>query len=214
MKIITLPKIFKPFYCPDIIRLGKDYDGGYLLNSNDVSKSTRLLSFGIGTDTSFEADFYNRNACTVSAYDGTIDSCNQPFLHFYKQNIDATIADYIDLTVANTFIKCDIEGSEYDILDTLIRHSRYLSGAVIEFHNVYDYSKFNELTNFIAKFGLSLIHVHANNNSYIEHDSGILPDCLELSFTSSDNIVYSDVKLPHPLDMPNTNIRDELKIVW
>jgi hypothetical protein len=31
MKDITLPKIFEPFYCADLIRLGKDNDGGYLV---------------------------------------------------------------------------------------------------------------------------------------------------------------------------------------
>ena len=39
---IQLPKIFKPFECNQLVRLGKDGDGGYLVNMHDVEKSNLL----------------------------------------------------------------------------------------------------------------------------------------------------------------------------
>ena len=44
---IQLPKIFKPFECNQLVRLGKDGDGGYLVNMHDVEKSNLLISLGI-----------------------------------------------------------------------------------------------------------------------------------------------------------------------
>ena len=217
MKPLVLPRILQPFYCPDLIRLGKDNDGGYLVNKLDVEKTKGLLSFGIGNDISFEEDFTKLNKCPIDAYDGTIENTNKFFSgnkKFYNKNIDKDFLSYVDIERSNLFLICDIEDSEYSILDILVRKSKNFTGMVIEFHSVHDYSRFNLLTNFIAKNHLKLIHVHANNNSYIETPTVILPDCLELTFTSSDNIIYDEVKLPHSLDMPNSTQRSELEIVF
>ena len=54
---IKLPKIFRPFECLQLIRLGKDNDGGYIVNKHDVDKTDLLISFGIGNDWSFEKVF-------------------------------------------------------------------------------------------------------------------------------------------------------------
>lgn len=217
MKSLVLPRIFKPFYCPDLIRLGKENDGGYLVNVIDVKKTSRLLSFGIGSDISFEEDFIKINDCKIDAYDGTIEKIPEFFKDnkvFHTTNIEYNFHEYVYLDQNNIFLKCDIEDSEYLILDALIRKSKNFSGIVIEFHKVHDYARFNLLTNFIAKTHLKLIHVHANNNSYIETNDRFIPDCLELTFTSSDNIMYTDIELPHNLDMPNTSQRNELNIVF
>lgn len=217
MKNMILPKILQPFYCSDLIRLGKDNDGGYLVNKKDIEKSSRLLSFGVGNDTSFEEDFVKVNDCRVDAYDGTIEK-GPTFFNgnriFHNKNIENNFCEYVDLNSGNIFLKCDIEEYEYEILDKLIEKSKNLSGIVMEFHSVHEYPKFNLLTNFIGKIGLKLVHVHANNNSYIEGPQKYIPDCLELTFTSSDNIIYQDIVLPHKFDMPNASERNELNIVF
>ena len=43
-----LPKIFKPKYAYNLIRLGRDNDGGYLVEKESVLKSNSLISLGIG----------------------------------------------------------------------------------------------------------------------------------------------------------------------
>lgn len=214
---MKLPKILKPFYCDGLIRVGKDNDGGYLVNKEDIVSSNRLISFGVGDDISFEQQFYDINPCSLDAYDGTINNTYEFFTDnktFHRKNIHKNIDDIIQDSVG-IFLKCDIEGSEYDILDSLIKYSNRFSGIVLEFHHVNRYELFNELTAFISKIDQKLVHVHANNNSYIETPTDIIPDCLELSFTSSRNIEYSnELILPHPLDMPNEQTRNDIAIVF
>jgi hypothetical protein len=223
MKNMILPKILQPFYCSDLIRLGKDNDGGYLVNKEDILKSSRLLSFGIGNDISFEEDFVKLNECEIDAYDGTIAESfeffkGKRFLH--KENIGSKEGNKNLVEVLrdsnNIFLKCDIEGSEYDILEELITYSKRFSGIVIEFHQISKYALFNELTNFISKIDLKLIHIHANNNSYsFTPDEIYIPDCVELTFTSSNNIEYrSNIQLPNSLDMPNAKERDDFRIIF
>jgi hypothetical protein len=67
-----LPKQFMPYRTNDLIRLGRDYDGGYLIRASDVEKTKLLLSFGINDDWSFEQDFFNRRNVPITAYDGSI----------------------------------------------------------------------------------------------------------------------------------------------
>jgi hypothetical protein len=201
--------------------LGKDYDGGYLANLEDVKKTDRLYSLGIGNDISFEEDFAEFNNCTIDAYDGTIETPPFSFFtgnrRFHRENIVMGRMNKIIGNAHNVFLKCDIEGSEYEILDELIENSFRFSGMVIEFHEIHKYHLFNELTSFIAKIDLKLIHVHANNNSYTEIlDEGVfIPDCIELTFTSSKNIEYrKHIELPHKLDMPNAKEREDFRIVF
>ena len=71
-EFITLPNIFRPYKCKKLIRLGKNNDGGYVVEENSILKSKTLLSFGIDHDWSFEEDFYNKNKCVVHSYDGSV----------------------------------------------------------------------------------------------------------------------------------------------
>jgi len=73
LKTITLPRIFEPFYCSGLIRIGKDNDGGYLVNKEDISKSKSLLSFGINDDWSFEEQFLGINNCPLYGYDNSVN---------------------------------------------------------------------------------------------------------------------------------------------
>ena len=44
---MTINKILKPKYNYDLIRLGKDFDGGYLVSKDSVRGADYLISFGI-----------------------------------------------------------------------------------------------------------------------------------------------------------------------
>lgn len=61
-----------PIKTKDLIRLGANYDGGYVVNKSIVEKANILVSFGIGNDWSFELDFLKKNKKgTVNIYDHT-----------------------------------------------------------------------------------------------------------------------------------------------
>ena len=66
-----IPKELKPSGLYDLIRIGKDNDGGYLVCKNSVYKSDVLISFGISDDFSFEEQFQKLNNVKIFAYDPT-----------------------------------------------------------------------------------------------------------------------------------------------
>lgn len=220
---ILLPKIFQPYSCVDLVRLGKIFDGGYLVNKKDVIKSNILVSFGIGQDFSFEQNFCSLANCPVHAYDNSeFVYNNKEYKNFFiNENIHFPInvdnhnsVDTIDVETifsqfeSNVFLKCDIEGLEYKILDNIIKYSNIFSGIVIEFHEINKEQNYNDLINFISKINQKLVHIHVNNYMYYkigeEENQRCIPDVLELIFSSSKNLVYDrHVKLPHLFDMPN-----------
>ena len=238
MKTIALPRILQPFYCSDLIRIGKDNDGGYLVNKNDISKSKTLLSFGINDDWSFEEHFLNLNNCPLYGYDNSVNNemlknknlqkSHKEFFQGKKQHIPKNVGKYdsddeisfknlLQDKGSDIFLKCDIEGSEYDILDDIIINTKSFSAIVMEFHDINDPIKFNELSNFISKIDQKLVHVHINNYTYLEVGNGqsYVPSVIELSFTSSTNIsLKRNIKLPNALDMPNCSDRDDFAIIF
>lgn len=224
MKIMTLPKILQPFYCENLIRLGKDHDGGYLVNKKDIKKTKKLISFGIRDDWSFEEDFFNIKNCPIDAYDGSVSEEDKLLLssfftndrNFISKNIgnNENEVNFLSTIEDQIFLKCDIEGSEYNILDDIIRNSKNFTGLVIEFHEINNYDKFNLLTNFISKINQKLVHVHVNNWTYVNNDGKYIPCVIELTFSSSSNIELIDFELPHKLDMPNCSTEDEFKIIF
>lgn len=206
---VDLPKILQPFGCEDVIRIGKDNDGGYLVNEKDVINASELISFGVGDDISFERHFTSINDCSVTAYDGTVTDRQSDFFSngnkFINENIEnSKKIQTILQDKNNVFINCDIDGWEYNILNEFITQADKIVGLCIEFHDLTKYENFNNFTNFISKFNLKLIHTHINNYSYKHIDNTIIPDVIELTFSSSEN-VYLDpfTSLPHKLDMPN-----------
>ena len=68
-----LPKFFKYKTAKDLVRIGRDYDGGYLVSSKDIDKSDFLIGLGICDDWSFESDFTSRNPVPVNAYDASVN---------------------------------------------------------------------------------------------------------------------------------------------
>ena len=58
--LYNLPKSFKPKYNFDLIRLGRNNDGGYLVGKNTIKNTENLISIGIYDDWSFEKDFKKR----------------------------------------------------------------------------------------------------------------------------------------------------------
>lgn len=56
----------------DLVRIGRDNDGGYLVVNKDLKNAKKLLTFGINDDLSFEKQFSEINDVPVVAYDGSI----------------------------------------------------------------------------------------------------------------------------------------------
>jgi len=62
MKLITRKLNFLiPIKVSKLIRLGRNFDGGYLVCSKVLNKCNNLITLGVGDDTSFERDFIKRS---------------------------------------------------------------------------------------------------------------------------------------------------------
>ena len=64
----------KPFKVKKLIRLGRNYDGGYLVCSNNLKKCKNLITLGVGDDFSFEKDFFYLNKLNkIFLFDHTVN---------------------------------------------------------------------------------------------------------------------------------------------
>ena len=112
---------------------------------------------------------------------------------------------------AGIFVKIDIEGAEYRILDALLEHAGRFSGLAIEFHDVDIH--LTALERFVSRFPLKLVHVHANNYALV--NGGGTPLVIECSFSANHpDGERGTAVLPHPLDMPNKRHRSEIALTF
>lgn len=251
MKTVTLPEFLKPQQSDRLIRIGRDFDGGYLVDEHDLDKTRILISLGINEDWSFEKQFTARRRIPVHAYDATLNikylvrrlwrsilrlnpiyiirslSALLDYPIFFSgknkhtsQYVGLSTAGYTTLTAIieeatkitnidnGIFVKIDIEGWEYRLLDEVIAIADKMTGLAIELHDVDLH--IDKLEKFIEKFPLKLVHLHVNNYSPI--NSNGIPLAIECTFTSSPIPEKVEMRLPHPLDMPNKRNREEYKV--
>jgi hypothetical protein len=58
---MPLNKLLKPIFETDLIRIGGNNDGGYLIGKKSLINTKVLLSIGIANNWSFEKDFILKN---------------------------------------------------------------------------------------------------------------------------------------------------------
>jgi len=212
------------------IRLGKKYDGGYIIAKN-IGNYDCYISAGVSDEESFSRDFINMNNMKKHnsfAFDGTIK--NYPWeytknITFIKKNISSQLNDkYANLSnlmnnFKNIFLKMDIEGSEYEWLDSISETQlNNFKQIVIEFHGINDNSWNSDLNKKIQCFKkLSkthyLIHIHGNNWS--ECINGI-PNVIEATYVRKNIFIFppklNKSKLPCHLDSPNLGTKKDYSL--
>jgi len=127
-------------------------------------------------------------------------------------NIEKIVSNHINEN-DKIFLKIDIEGSEYEILDQIVSIKDKIQGLVIEFHHVS--KNLHIIENFLKKIEdyLNLVHIHANNYSVKEANQ--FPEALELSISSINlkNLDLDDTR-EYPirdLDFPNSKRSLDIK---
>jgi hypothetical protein len=124
-----------------------------------------------------------------------------------RQDNSVTIDDVFGRLPAEcpAFVKMDIEGSEYRVLDDLLRHSQNIVAMAIEFHDVDILpGPFNSLIEKIKR-DFHIVHLHGNNMGGMAFHFPIAPEITFLNkrfFSSAPP--PSQLKYPVPgLDRPN-----------
>ena len=225
MEIVN--KYFKTFTLPDKskIRLGHKNDGGYVIYDLDNNYDC-LLSCGIGNDSSFELDFYNKYKTTPGfLFDGTIVDIPKNFpIHYYfiKKNISiindinsTDLKDIINL-FKNIFLKIDIEGWEFPFFANLSEDEMNCFKQIVgEFHSILDNGHYfplylkEEVYKKLSKTHY-LVHVHGNNAMpFHKVDNKIIPMLLEMTWVRKSDVnsvnlnynIFPDIKLDGPNDI-------------
>lgn len=206
----------------DLIRLGGERDGGYLV-PDDLAGITAVFSPGVDRTADFERDCIARGMASFQA-DGSI--AQSPLDHeandFLAKFIGIeTAGDIITLDdwvaakqpgTGDLMLQMDIEGHEWlaltQISDDLLRRFRVI---VLELHH---------LDSLATEFGRQIIgpviqrltrhfdvvHMHANNHAEaITTREGELLELVEVTLLRKDRSATRDpvTRLPHPLDRDN-----------
>ena len=219
------PSVLTVFKSPfEKKRIGKDYDGGYIIAEIPFVKYTTLIAGGILDDISFEEEFINKYPNTqVYAFDGTINNLPKENnkITFIKKNIgfennkDTTnLHDIINVN-SRIFIKMDIEGGEIPWITSLSdEQMNKFEQIVMEFHWPFS-DKEIDVFDKINK-NHYLIHFHGNNCCGVRNHNGvIIPNVFECTYLHKKYFInipeLNKELIPGNLDMKNTN-NDEIYI--
>lgn len=219
----------------ELIRHGKDNDGGYIVATKSFTEAEALLGYGIADDNSFEDDFslkYNKPSfgfdCGVSESKGKsekftfVRECIASDQFIYQnynsnQNVNSFSNQINKLKLENKklFVKMDIEGAEYEAFTDIFKYSKNITGIALEIHLSDGVSR-QKAVDLLKKLSddFILIHVHGNNcckPSFTTINSlGAIPDVLELSFINkflTTNATLSENQ-SHPLKIDQPNVLD------
>jgi len=89
----------------------------------------------------------------------------------------------------SVFIKLDIEGAEYDLLQDIIDVKEKLTGVCIEFHDLHDSENRKKLAQFLADLHFSIVHISVNEVCLTD---GNYPSVLEISLASVEEKKQKD----------------------
>ncbi len=214
----------------ELIRLGPDGDGGYLL-PDDLGGIEYAFSPGVSTESGFEADLTNAGLRVFLA-DYSVDrpaETNTNFV-FDKKFVgclsgetfmtldewkNATIPGYRD----DLLLQMDIEGAEFEALFSasaeLLSQFRIM---IVEFHYLQELlnKPYFTLSSRVFQKLLqthSVVHIHPNNCCGSIKSRGLeIPRVAEFTFYRNDRLkgkAYHQ-SFPHPLDRNNTAKRSLL----
>lgn len=209
------------------VRIGKQYDGGYVICPD--LKYDCVLGCGVSNDVSFEEELLNQIG-NVSCYlfDGTIQ--NLPYkreeFHFVKKNIGSletpfttNLSKYLK-EYSSIFLKMDIECGEYDWFEFISENETLLNNVsqiVLEIHDLRNKIQTSKkLINLLLKF-FHIIHIHGNNGAggYAKDpiDESIFFNVFEITFLSKrciQNPESNYEEFPTSYDMRNTEHRQDI----
>lgn len=205
----------------ELIRIGGDGDGGYLV-PNDFENIDTCFSPGVSDIANFENDLTKIGIkCFMADYSVEKPPIENKLFDFEKKFLGA-INDHQYMTLENwvkekapdkkdLILQMDIEHSEYSVIyETPIEILKKFKIMVIEFHGLD--SIFNpfgfDLIDLTFKKLLKhheIVHIHPNNCfAPIKFKNILIPPTMEITFLRKDRITMANKisTFPHKLDRP------------
>ena len=218
VQILNLLNRLKPVQV-DLIRVGGDGDGGYLI-PDDINGIERCFSPGTSDIANFESEMLERNIPCYLA-DGSVDKppISHPKLFFEKKFVGTVESeDTLDFqkwiesnsnSGEDLILQMNIEGSEYAcILGCDVKVLNQFRVIVVEFHfleKIFDQKIFPIFRDTFLKLldNYHVVHIHPNNSGGLMRVRGIeIPRTMEFTFLRKDRVaeVKHAARFPHPLD--------------
>ena len=236
-EILSLIKTLWPVECGrELIRLGPDSDGGYLV-PNDLADISACFSPGVSTTSGFEKEIADRGIKVFLA-DASVEKPEMPhaLFKFTKRNLGAnstsmtmTLEEWIEAEVGDThndlLLQMDIEGCEFEtLLATPVRVLKKFRIIVLEVHHLDHLWSRHFFSIAKATFQRLLsthrtVHIHPNNCANPCRLHGLsIPPVMEFTFLRDDRFLMETSyrqDFPHRLDRDNTsNPPIELPRIW
>jgi hypothetical protein len=163
-----------------------------------------------------------KNPFQIKNIKNLIDYSNK--INFYKKNIKCfkkifvsnydskktlSLNSILSNYNSNIFLKIDIEGSEYRILEQILQNEKIIEGLVIEFHDVDIHLE--KIISFLNKSSLTLVHFHPNNFGGVDKEGN--PLVIELTFSKNPKILSNGPpELPLKDDNPNNPFEKDILV--
>ena len=220
------PSVLTCYECPfPKIRIGKEFDGGYVIADLPSPSYDLLLAGGIDNDISFEEEFITKYpSAHCYAFDGTVPSLpkENPRITFVRKNIgyenNDSVSNLYDIMDEHEsiFVKMDIEGGEIPWISCLSSKQLYkFDQIVMEFHCPFSEQEMNVFTKINKQH--YLVHFHGNNNCGMRLHNGILiPNVFECTYLHKKYFqvppMFNTETIPSAIDMPNIPSQPEIFI--
>jgi hypothetical protein len=207
----------------DLIRIGGDNDGGYLL-PDDLNGVKTCFSPGVSDVADFELDLARRGIrCFLADYSVASAPISHPLIEFKKKflglkdnekflTLRTWVREDADASDGDLLLQMDIEGDEYAvILDTPNETLERFRIMVIEFHMLDDilhpaaYKLISAAFDKVLEL-FDVVHIHPNNDCiptrYANYE---IPPHVEMTLLRKDRVkdAVHTTQFPHPLDRPN-----------
>lgn len=213
------------------IRLGRAFDGGYVL-LDDFAGVGAALSCGISDDATWDLEIAKRGI-PVHQFDHTIEKgpIDHPLLTFHKQRVAAadapgtlcldSMAEQFLPGCGRAILKIDIEGDEWQAFSTVSAETLgKFSQIICEFHGLYYAAHPTWHKRFVAVLSklralFEVVHVHGNNaGPFANIANVILPCVLEITLASRScyQFAQSNEVFPTALDQPNLPSQPEMRL--
>lgn len=214
-----------------LVRIGGDSDGGYLI-PDDLAGIDTCFSPGVSAIAEFEDELTKRGIrCFLADYSVDGPPVQNPLFDFEKKFLGIT-NDHVFTTLdrwvetkapghSDLILQMDIEGSEYPvILDSSESTLRRFRIIVVEFHgldSLFHPMGWELINTSFAKLlkHFRVVHIHPNNCSgALRVGQLCVPPIMEFTFIRNDRIGVMEptVQFPHPLDRPNVKTRRDVRL--